>query len=429
MLKAVGLGRLINTLLKERDMTLMHIGNLIPTTRSFLYRSYDDTDVTFAGLWAWPTEFESLGQNIFTSKTKLLAHISQFRTLLDKENTDMYEVIAFYSEIVEFLMEWMITRIKESGFGENWKTLVAFQKITSCMLHAGAERAYGSIYFAEGFTAQNFENYLRRVNTYAAQYKGASFYSDLVDSRPEIGSKLWNASEAIRDMSTMINFTKLSALKTVQNNSRVFGDRDYAGFYFDNMSIRINHLYELQELLARRNLELIGETISEIALELSAYGVILSMVVFSFPLIFLLIQSLTTNLQNYSKLLSKTSDDLNYEKDRTDSLLYRMLPKPIADRMKRKDAIDSEFYKSATILFTSVVGFTQLSISLTALELVELLNVLYTSIDERLDNYDVYKVETINDTYMVVSGKRLRELPVLLGLEVLTLPKKIKKTL
>jgi len=95
---------------------------------------------------------------------------------------------------------------------------------------------------------------------------------------------------------------------------------------------------------------------------------------------------------------------LSIEQDRSEGLLLNVLPREIAARLKNGELTIADHHPEVTIQFADLSGFTPLSALHPPAVIVDLLNEIYSHFDSLVEKYQVEKIRTIGDNYMVASG-------------------------
>ncbi len=99
-----------------------------------------------------------------------------------------------------------------------------------------------------------------------------------------------------------------------------------------------------------------------------------------------------------------TLKQLNQSHLRIEELLHSMLPRSIVDRIQSGETMIADEHGEVSIVFSDLVGFTDLSRRVGATELITILNRLFSSFDAAADRHGMHKIKTIGDAYMAVGG-------------------------
>jgi class 3 adenylate cyclase len=101
----------------------------------------------------------------------------------------------------------------------------------------------------------------------------------------------------------------------------------------------------------------------------------------------------------------RTQTNLVEQKNQeNEQLLLSIFPTAIAKRLKQGDKDIAEDISNVAVLFSDLTGFSKLSSTLTAYEIVAILNDLVAAFDEAADRYGMEKIKTIGDSYLAVCG-------------------------
>jgi class 3 adenylate cyclase/Tfp pilus assembly protein PilF len=95
---------------------------------------------------------------------------------------------------------------------------------------------------------------------------------------------------------------------------------------------------------------------------------------------------------------------LKKQKKLSDWLLHNILPKSIAERLMKKEHPIADSFDSASVIFIDIVDFTKTSAGSSAKRVTEVLNILYSKLDQIAKKHGLEKIKTIGDCYMAAAG-------------------------
>ncbi|GAU95927.1 hypothetical protein RvY_07449-3 [Ramazzottius varieornatus] len=307
--------------------------------------------------------------------------------------------------------------------GDLWRYFVAYELILQAKDTIGLQRALGGNYYARGYHTSEEQLWfngkspteipnLTEAEVQARVLLDAAFlhsartkdlYQSLLDhySEPVIdirkSAKLFRNVRSVDNSSLIVDRGNGTDLTNGKNNVT---DQAKAQSWFANMTVLMDDVIGPTELdLTTFILLHLDEQAAAARHDFNLAIAILIFIIVVCPLLctwyVYSVSKMAQLIGNYAEHVGQQTVELNFEKKRTERLLYQMLPPSVADALKKNRQVEAEYYDSVTIYFSDVVDFTKLSASCSSTQVIEFLNSLYTEFDSIIDRFDVYKVETI----------------------------------
>lgn len=113
---------------------------------------------------------------------------------------------------------------------------------------------------------------------------------------------------------------------------------------------------------------------------------------------------LEAKVQERTQELISKNEIISKERDRSDQLLLNILPFEIAHELKESGTTEAKHFDEVTVMFTDFKDFTKIAASMTPKQLVAEIDTCFKAFDAIIDKYQIEKIKTIGDSYMVAAG-------------------------
>ncbi|KAK2169344.1 hypothetical protein LSH36_11g13072 [Paralvinella palmiformis] len=397
---SIDLTHVVHALQKERDTSVVYAArndNIIQT----LSRQYAITDKVISGFsrvrgWKIMTSHYMF----LSSADSLESHLKNHRLRVSKNRTPRGE-LQFYGEVIDALMNWFPKSLPTASVGSVWKMFVSLNEVIKCKNMFSLERAFGSLYFINGgFTAvDDYFDYERvqdiAINSLITSTEYSKVAKTVFTEKISGTSKMAFSVRIMRNQITSDPFGKVNNLQP---------SIDKFQWWYNNVTLHIDQLLDMRQKICTAILKTLdtNEDIDETFLICISF--LFGVMVSSYPVVVMFLYSVTTGLHRYIILMGNRTKIMRKEQAGVDNLLYAIIPKSIAAQLKKSKNIVAECYEEATVFFSDIVDYTGICSKSRTIEIVYMLDDIYSCFDEVIRSHDVYKVTTIGDSYMMVSG-------------------------
>lgn len=116
------------------------------------------------------------------------------------------------------------------------------------------------------------------------------------------------------------------------------------------------------------------------------------------------IEGARQKIAEQNRALQALYAELQAEKHKSEELLLSILPRDIADELKRTSRVEPIYYPMASVMFTDFVGFTRIAGSMSPAALIAELDYFFSGFDRIVEAHGLEKLKTIGDAYMCAAG-------------------------
>ena len=333
------------------------------------------TDEKIDKVHRWPAE----SGIIWPTFDDFVKNLTDFRNMVWPVLVNSDDAIYFYSYMNGELMNAAISGLKLPEKGEMWTLIVATSTLLRASEVVGIQRALCAPYFTVCYFTPSNARYLTHLLAqeesmlemgFAFYPKGTGMYREM-----HVGTPLEESITSFREQMHSEEY---------RQECRNFPDGvrfTNTLIWFDNITEYIFRIKTIRDGITSQALQSLDDVIASSQAELVVYILLMVVVtVATFASSFWYaarLYGMITRLSLFAQRIRAQTHDLAAEMKKTDVMVRQMLPKDVAEKLKRGEPVEAQYFMRVTIFFSDIVGFTNLSASSTAMQVVELLNRLY----------------------------------------------------